>query len=108
MDEAIGFKGYHIAVFSKFLLIEHPQVGNAVYIVDFKDPIQVNEEIFEKPAFERVDDEFADRTIRTQCIPIFKEAKTKSQLREKFGAVKIVHTQDTWQNRLQTAINERV
>jgi hypothetical protein len=103
-----GFKDYHAAVFPKFILLDHPVVGNAAYILDLQNPIQVDEGIFEKPSAQRVDDEFVAKAVEMYWKPIAEEAKTRGQLRQKFGARKIVHTQDTWQDRLQTAINERM
>lgn len=108
VNEQNGFKGYRGALFPNFILLEHPEHGNAAYIVDLKEPLPVGKEVFDKPAPARLDDETFERIIESVWKPIANEARTRGELRRKFGAERIIHSPKTWRDRLQRAIDERV
>ena len=46
-----GFKGFRGAVFPTFIVLENDQVGNAAYIVDFPEPIELEDDPRGGPPF---------------------------------------------------------
>lgn len=108
VNRANGFKGYHGAVFPTFILLEHPQLDNAAYLVDIKPPLEVKEEIFNKPPEQRVDQETYKEILARTWQPISKKVKSRDALKREFHAQRVIHTPKTWQRKLQEAIDARL
>jgi len=107
VNERNGFRGYHGAVLPHGIILEHPRFGNAAYVVRLSEPIvDTDTDVFDKPSIARVDDATARKILEKVWAPIAKQAETRGELRDKFGAKRIVHTPDTWQRHLQAAIDE--
>lgn len=108
VNGANGFKGYHGAVFPTFILLEHPRFGNAAYLVDIKPPIKVDEDIFDKPPEQRVDQKTYEEILARTWQPISEKARSRGALRREFHAQRVIHTPKTWQRKLQEAIDARL
>lgn len=103
-----GFRGYHGVVFPNFILLEHPRRNNAAYLVDIKRPVEVDEDIFRRPADERVDEKTYEKILADTWKPISDKAKSRGELRREFNAQRVIHTPNTWKQRLQEAIDSHL
>lgn len=104
-----GLEGYSGFVFPNFIILENPQKGNAVFILDFKEILGEEKTITE--IFGLPNKKIRDVLVREQILdrfwkPIGELAKTKKQIRD-LGAVRIVHIPKNWKLILQDEINNR-
>lgn len=105
VDSKNGFRGYHGAMFPDKIALEHPRLGNAAFVVPLPKPIEVDKNVFEKPPTARFSDAEVNEILAQTWTPISKEAHTRSELQAKFHAKRVIHTPETWQARLQEAID---
>lgn len=104
-----GLVGYSGFVFPNFIILENPQKGNAVFILDFKEILGEEKTITE--IFGLPNKKIRDTLVREQILdrfwkPIGELAKTKKQIRD-LGAIRIVHIPKNWKLILQDEINSR-
>lgn len=103
-NEKTGFNGYHGAIFPTFAVLENPQVGNAVYIVPLAKPVEIPKN--EVGLVQKINkEETVERILKESWEPIARQARTRAIMREKFNAVRVIHTPETWATRLQEEIN---
>jgi len=108
-----GLKGYMVVFFdnSNFLVVENPYKGNAVFIPDLPEKIDmqaIEKELEVRKSKEGESkkvskDELRDEVEKRYWQPISEKAKTRSDLKA-LGAERIVHTPDTWQENVSKAI----
>lgn len=108
-----GFKGYMVVFFdkSKFLVVENEFKGNAVFIVDLPEEVDMEAIGKELSVHKSGEDEVSKEELRKEVEgrywrPISEKAKTRSQLVQ-FGAERYVHTPGTWQETVRKAIESR-
>lgn len=97
-----GFNGYHGAIFPSFVVLEHPKTKNAAFIVDLPEKVSLN-----ASAAKALPDREKDVLVKKLWGPISEKANTRKQLKG-LGAKKIVHTEGTWQERMQREIDQRL
>ena len=102
-----GFNGYRGTVFPKAIVLENERKGNAAFIVDLTEPIEVDEKVFEKPPSSRFTRAESEVILNKYWKPIAEKAKTKKEL-VALGAERVIHSQNTWKEKLQAAIDKRV
>lgn len=111
VNKDLGFEGYHVGVFSRGLVFEHPKKSNAAFVlrtdselVDPDDP-----EIFARPAERRLSLEARQAIIQDRVLPLIKRAPSKKSLMD-LGAVRIVHqaNTETWKEKMQRVIDEKI
>ena len=102
-----GFNGYRGTVFPKAIVLENERKGNAAFIVDLTEPIEVDEKVFEKPPSSRFTRAESEVILNKYWKPIAEKAKTKKEL-VALGAERVIHSQNTWKEKLQAAIHKRV
>jgi len=102
-----GFNGYRGTVFPKAIVLENERKGNAAFIVDLTEPIEVDEKVFEKPPSSRFTRAESEVILNKYWKPIAEKAKTKKEL-VALGAERVIHSQNTWKEKLQAAIDKRI
>lgn len=102
-----GFNGYRGTVFPKAIVLENERKGNAAFIVDLTEPIEVDEKVFETPPSSRFTRAESEVILNKYWKPIAEKAKTKKEL-VALGAERVIHSQNTWKEKLQAAIDKRV
>ncbi|MDP2669143.1 MAG: hypothetical protein Q8P07_04895 [bacterium] len=107
VNEIEGFNGYRGTVFPKAIVLENERKGNAAFVVDLPEVIGVDEKVFEKLPASRFTKIESEAILNKHWKPIAEKAKTKKEL-QALGAERIVHTQKTWKEKLQAAIDKRV
>ncbi|MDO8523154.1 MAG: hypothetical protein Q7S12_02620 [bacterium] len=106
VNEIEGFNGYRGTVFQKGILLENERKGNAAFIIDLPEKIDVDEKVFESLPSSRFTKAESNPIVEKYWKPISDKAKTKKELLA-LGAERIVHTRDTWKEKLQQAIDKR-
>ncbi len=106
VNEQDGFNGYRGTVFPKAIILENERKGNAVFIVDLPEPINVDEKIFDSLPSARFTKSESDAILDKYWKPFADKAKTKKELTA-LGAERIIHSQNTWKEKLQQAIDKR-
>ena len=107
VNEIEGFNGYRGTVFPKAIALENERKGNAAFIIDLPKPIEVDEKVFEKLPSSRFTKAESEVILNKYWKPIAEKAKTKKELMA-LGAERIIHSQNTWKEKLQAAIDKRV
>ncbi|MBI2064785.1 MAG: hypothetical protein HYT62_01885 [Candidatus Yanofskybacteria bacterium] len=112
-----GLKGYMVVFFNDrdFIVIENPYKGNAAFILDLPEKVDmeaIEEEIRVKKSKEGESvkvskEELRDEVEKRYWQPISEKAKTRSDLKA-LGAERIVHTPATWQENISKAIASRI
>lgn len=92
-----GFLSYHVAVFPTFLVLDHPETHNALFVLDIP-PIDTAQ----LPQTEEETDEFVRHQPWAEWL-----VKSKGELKNHGGAAREVHSGD-WQVRVQALIDERM
>lgn len=106
-NEQKGFDGYFGIVFPGFIVLDNERKGNAFFVLDLEEKIEVAGEDLTKPPALRVSHKEKESIADARIKPILERALTKSQLRA-LGAERIVHTPNTWKEKIQEAINKRL
>jgi hypothetical protein len=108
-NEEDGFKGYRVTVFPTFIVVECELKGNAAFVVDLPEKLDIDPSTWQLPASKRVSDKDAQEIARRIWSPIAQAAKTRKQIVEMFGAERIEHKgeSETWKSRIQFAIDKR-
>lgn len=98
-----GFRGYHGVVLPDRMLLEHPEVGNAAFVVRLDPPMALPELTFARPPKQRLGARERAAVLEQRITPLLQEARTKQTLRA-MGARRVVHTPRTWKQRLGEAL----
>lgn len=108
VDTHNGFRGYHGAVLPTVIVLEHPRLGNAAFVVPLHERISVSPDVFNRPPSSRMDEGMVQELLARYWSPIARGARTRRELLKNFGAVRVVHQgpETAWQQRLQKAIEE--
>ena len=112
VNQSAGFEEYHgVFILGKngqpFLVIDHPRVENAAFIIDFPEAHEdFKPGVFKLPPAQRVSPEEVARLTDKYLKPIFETAKTRNALLQK-GATRIVHLPGKWQQTMQFQIELR-
>lgn len=117
-----GMKGYHGCVFPGGIVLESPDMDNALYAIGFEKALEVEESVWKKPAGKRVTREQRDAILKSHWQPIVDRAYassvaraesagrkrprtyTKQGLRD-IGATRVFHKGE-WQERVESAIED--
>lgn len=104
LSEDLGFYGYHAVVFPDRIVLEHPQYGNAAFVIDLSQNILTDPRLESRNIQSQLTADESNYFYEKYWAPIITEAKTKKQLRA-LGARKVVHRGDSkWRERLAVAI----
>jgi|SRR3989344_1675929 len=112
-NERLGFKGYLGVLFKKFIYLDNLYRGNAAFIIDLPDGIDVEGAKMQLAVRKGVDPkeisrkELYDEILRIYWEPISSKAKTKQELVRTVGAERYVHNPMNWKGVIQEAINSR-
>ncbi len=106
-----GFNSYKVWLFATrsgklFGILETDEYGNAAFIVDSEEQLDVDPEKLKKPASMWIDPEERDEIVERVWKP-FSSARTRRELRAQ-GAKRVVHQGESWQERLQEEIDKRM
>lgn len=112
-----GFEGYRGAMFvgSKthyaYLVLENPEVNNAAYIVKLTKEVPAEEKLFSLEPKRRASARERERYEHELWEPVMTKARTKAglltlpQLDPEVQVQRVVHTPETWQEKMQEAID---
>lgn len=93
-----GFRGYYGTVFPHLIILEHPIVDHAMYVVHLSEPVLTR--VAGKPSAEEV-----EAILEKHWRPLADLAKTKKQLVEA-GAKRLTHKSPEWKKRTQEIIDQ--
>lgn len=112
LNKRDGFDKYRVAVFAGrkniFCVMENPQIENAAFIFDTNGHEKFDPNIFRLPSAQRCTPEESQRIIDQHCKPLLELVETRKDLVDKIGAKRIIHTPNTWQQKLQAEIDARM
>lgn len=115
-------KGYRGCVFPRGIILESPDIDNALYAIGFEEALEVEESAWEKPAGERMTREQRDAILKSHWKSIVDRAYaasvaraeaagrksprtyTKQGLRD-IGASRVFHKGE-WRERVEAAIED--
>jgi hypothetical protein len=108
-DKKIGFDGYHATIFNGFIILEHPQYGNATYVIPLQKPLKIDQTELHgsdnTPLTNRLSSKMKDKIIDEYWEPIGKVATTRKALRNIFRAQRFFHSEN-WENTMQGIIEK--
>lgn len=106
VDKAKGFEGYHLLVFPKFMVLEHPSAQNAAFFVLFKEAIPTSDIRFDFPPGQRLSSKQRKNILDQYWLPI--KDKTKPEVVQLGVAERVRHLpKDNWMEQMQKELDKR-
>lgn len=108
VSKELDFNGYHAAVFPDRIVLEHPEYGNAIYVIELDHNVLLDEIFADRDVQRRLTPGESDYVYDNYWRPIGERAGTKRELRALAGVNvrKLTHGGKDWKARLVSATSD--